>query len=470
MAEQSSLANETGHQIEIDKMVFGWKRAEGILTAMGLPSALFWLDPSLLQMLRPLAEELGYDMFRLKVAWSSSQGTKEDYEAMVTAFSDNFADGFLAWGKAVGAAGWGVFELPAFDIDAKTATVVVRSTWELLMQQRLEERWGCPFIQGKVIGIFSHAFGCNCWADEVETSYEEGQLYVKLKVYPSERTIDNELSLLRIKRMEQKERELTELVHLQTEKLESSLEEIQKAREVAEEASQAKSLFLAGMSHELRTPLNAILGYAELLQDELNDVSIEEALRDLAKIQKAGRHLLGLINQVLDLSKIEAGQVKVTTDVFGLGGFLEEIARLSESLARDKDNSFSMTWGGVPELIDTDALKIKQILLNLIGNACKFTDNGKVSLEVDWQEEPSLLLFHVQDTGIGIPEHKRELIFEEFAQESTDTHRMYGGTGLGLSLSSRLAGLLGGRILLESEVNVGSTFTLVLPVVPVSTA
>jgi signal transduction histidine kinase len=179
---------------------------------------------------------------------------------------------------------------------------------------------------------------------------------------------------------------------------------------------------------------------------------------------------LGLIDQVLDLSKIEAGQVKVTTDVFGLGGFLEEITRLSESLAREKDNVFSMTWGGVPKLIDTDALKVKQILLNLIGNACKFTENGKVTLEVDWQEELSLLLFHVRDTGIGIPEHKRELIFEEFAQESTDTHRLYGGTGLGLSLSSRLAGLLGGRILLESEVNVGSTFTLVLPVMPVSTS
>ena len=166
------------------------------MESIGRRLVALWLDPSLLDVLAPLRDELGTELFQLLVANSASNGAEADYASMVTVFADTFEEGFLAWGRAVGVVGWGRFELPAMDVAAGTATVIVRDPWELAMQQGLEASWGCPFLRGKMIGIFRHALGSNCWADE-RCFVENGEPVVELSLYPSTMTISAELERLR---------------------------------------------------------------------------------------------------------------------------------------------------------------------------------------------------------------------------------------------------------------------------------
>lgn len=451
-------------EFALHNMEFSFDHEAGMLQLMGIPSAMFWLDPSLLHMLQPLAKELGKEMFQMQVAWSSSKGTKEDYNAMVTAFSDNFYDGFLAWGKAVGSVGWGRFEVPHYDFENKRATVTVHDTWELLMQRNISATWGCPFIQGKLIGIFSHAFGCNCWADQLAIQYnpneEDGTgRFVTFTIAPSTRTIEAEIAHLREARMVERERELTALVDAQTLKLRIATQE-------AESANRAKSAFLATMSHELRTPLNAIIGYAELITEDLEDEASTISPADLSKIESAGKHLLGLIDRVLDLSKIEAGQEILSHQTLEYQVFFGNIKDIASSLASKNNNDFALHLPKKPTPVVTDVLKLRQILLNLISNACKFTQRGKIQMSVETSDLE--LLVKVEDNGIGIPDEKKEAIFEAFTQAHNDRIRNYEGTGLGLSLSRRLAHLLGGTLQVESVDGEGSTFILKLPVTPPS--
>jgi len=198
--------SKTIHGIEIR-----WDTAHGTMESIQRALAAFWLDPSLLHMLEPLRDEVGTELFRLIVAHSSSLGTKEDYETMVTVFGETFEEGFLAWGRAVGVIGWGRFELPAIDRARGTATVLVRSPWELVMQQRLAAPWGCPFLMGKMIGIFRHALGVNCWAAE-RHYVEEGEPVLELSLYQSPATIESELKRLR-----------SELARLQARKLQDEV-------------------------------------------------------------------------------------------------------------------------------------------------------------------------------------------------------------------------------------------------------
>lgn len=195
------------HQVELHGAQFDWNLSGGSLRFFGLPAVLFWLNPSLLRLLQPLVDEVGVPLYRLLVASQSSLGTDEDYQAMITQLGDSFETGFLAWGRAVSTAGWGWFELPDFDAQNATATVVVRNPWELIMQQGASDRWGCPFLQGKIIGIFSHAFGANCWADE-EIVVENEEQIVRFRVYASNATIDAELAQLRDNRKQEAEREI----------------------------------------------------------------------------------------------------------------------------------------------------------------------------------------------------------------------------------------------------------------------
>ena len=194
-------------EIEINGVPIKWNTDQGTFTFYGLKSALFWINPSLLTMLQPIAEEIGPDLFRLMVANSSSQGTDEDYQAMVTELGNTFEEGFLNWGKAVSSAGWGTFELIDFDEPNKKARVRICNTWELLLGNDSINHWGCPFIQGKLIGIFNKVFNKNCWADEVDISYDPENAFVEYILYESDKTISTEIETLKQAHMQQNERQ-----------------------------------------------------------------------------------------------------------------------------------------------------------------------------------------------------------------------------------------------------------------------
>jgi CheY-like chemotaxis protein/anti-sigma regulatory factor (Ser/Thr protein kinase) len=215
------------------------------------------------------------------------------------------------------------------------------------------------------------------------------------------------------------------------------------------------------MSHELRTPLNAIIGYSEMLYETAHDEGQDEFLPDLAKIRDAGRHLLGLINDILDLSKIEAGKMDLYLEEVDLGGLVEEVRSIVEPLAAANANRLEIVCPVGIGTLYTDRTKLKQSLLNLLSNAGKFTHEGRVELEV--RPGDSEISFIVSDTGIGMNEEQQGRLFQAFSQADVSTTRQYGGTGLGLAITKHFCEMLGGRIVVESTPGQGSTFTITLP-------
>jgi GAF domain-containing protein/CheY-like chemotaxis protein len=230
-------------------------------------------------------------------------------------------------------------------------------------------------------------------------------------------------------------------------------------------ADRHKSEFLANMSHELRTPLNAIIGYSEMLQEDAADQGADALIDDLKKINAAGKHLLELINAVLDLSKIEAGKMELYLESFEVDGLVRDIAAVIQPLAAKNANRLEVECDAEVGTMRADLTKVRQALFNLLSNACKFTDHGTISLLVsrDSHEAPESIVFSVRDTGIGMTAEQIARLFEAFAQADAATTRKYGGTGLGLALSRRLCRMMGGDVTVESKAGRGSTFTIRLP-------
>jgi len=239
------------------------------------------------------------------------------------------------------------------------------------------------------------------------------------------------------------------------------LEIEQKSREL-QVASQHKSQFLANMSHELRTPLNAILGYTELIADQIYGPVPEKILAVLDRVEKSGRHLLGLINDVLDLSKIEAGQLVLSLGDYSFNDVVQAVASAVGSLAAEKRLPLVVDAGPDLPVGRGDERRITQVLLNLVGNAIKFTDAGEIAVRVTMRD--GMFVVSVADTGPGIREEDRQKIFEEFQQSDSSPTKTKGGTGLGLAIATRIVEMHGGRIWVESTVGKGSTFFFSIPV------
>jgi signal transduction histidine kinase len=237
----------------------------------------------------------------------------------------------------------------------------------------------------------------------------------------------------------------------------------------AEDANRAKSHFLANMSHEFRTPLNAIIGYSEILKEDAVEKGQTECADDLDRINAAGRHLLALVNEVLDLSKIEAGRTDLYIETFDLRDLIDDAASSVRTLVEANGNRLLLDCGDGLGQMTADAVKLRQVLYNLLSNAGKFTESGEVRVTVRRTDEANPLardgwvVITVSDTGIGMNPENMESAFEAFDQLDPSTTRKYGGTGLGLAIARHYCEIMGGAISVESEPGKGSTFTVRLP-------
>lgn len=241
--------------------------------------------------------------------------------------------------------------------------------------------------------------------------------------------------------------------------------ELAEAVKLAEAANRTKSAFLANMSHELRTPMNAVMGYSEMLAEEAAELGQDGFLPDLKKIQSAGKHLLALINDVLDLSKIESGKMSVHCEDIDIPAFVRGIETIMSPAVQKNSNTLEVEFPEDIGMMHSDATKIRQTLFNILGNAAKFTKSGRIRLVVTSLKKSrrEYVSFAISDTGIGLKPAQIERIFEPFTQADESTTRKYGGTGLGLAISRRFCRLLGGDIEVQSKIRKGSTFTVTLP-------
>ena len=259
--------------------------------------------------------------------------------------------------------------------------------------------------------------------------------------------------------------EIEESHNLLEERVEKRTEELAYARDAALSSNKAKDVFLANMSHELRTPLNIILGYSELLEEIAEDEGAKILIPDLNKIRHAAQQQLALINTILDISKIEEGKFGINAVDFDVEKLLFEIEAAAKPLMSTNNNSFNISCMHGIGMMYSDNMRIRQILLNFLSNAAKFTHNGEVSLKVTKDIKGNEITFEIKDTGVGISDEYMSDMFNKFTQADSSTTRKYGGSGLGLSISKQLSELLNGSITVTSEENKGSCFSLTLPII-----
>lgn len=304
-------------------------------------------------------------------------------------------------------------------------------------------------------------------ADVAETISAEGDYTIRVKKMYDDETgelYDNFNKMLN--QIEKRDLEIRALNENLEVKVQKRTEDLERARQEAIHANMIKSQFLANMSHELRTPMNAIIGYSEMLEEDAEDMGVEDIIPDLKKIQSAGRHLLGLINSVLDLSKIESGKMTLYLETFDVPSLVTDVVSNIQPLIAKNANKLVQDFPADIGTMHADMTKVRQITINLLSNASKFTEQGTVTLRIRKTTDQTVeqIIFEVEDTGIGMSPEQVERVFEAFTQADNSTTRKYGGTGLGLTISKRFSQMMGGDITVESEEGKGTTFTLILPV------
>jgi CheY-like chemotaxis protein/nitrogen-specific signal transduction histidine kinase len=286
---------------------------------------------------------------------------------------------------------------------------------------------------------------------------QERQYHQELERKVKERTAE----------LEQIRSELEKRVSERTTELHEAKTAAEQARIIAETANQSKSQFLANMSHELRTPLNAIIGFSEMLIEEAEEQAIENFAADLKKIHASGKHLLGLINDILDLSKIEAGRMQLCVETFDVKTVIREILHTIQPIIEKENNILKIHFHNQLGEIHTDLTKFRQIFLNLLSNAAKFTQNGLIQLNVGRRliekNEGGWVEICIIDNGIGMTAEQQIRLFQPFTQADASTTRKYGGTGLGLTITKKFVEMMGGKIFVSSEFGHGSIFTVFLP-------
>ena len=292
-----------------------------------------------------------------------------------------------------------------------------------------------------------------------ESKYKELDTVIESFNVMTEKVKNNQKSL------EQEVKHATEDLSLALSRIAVNNKELKVAMQLSEQANEAKSTFLANMSHELRTPLNAIIGYSEMLKEEAEDKHDEATMADLQKIYLSGKHLLNIVNEILDLSKIEAGKVDLFVEDFNLAILIKECVNTAKTLAEKNHNVMTLNLESNDFPITSDMMRVNQILFNLISNACKFTKNGEIDVSVNKLSDNSHYeyIICVKDTGIGLKETDLPDLFTPFIQADISTTKEFGGTGLGLALSKQLVELLGGTLTVNSSHGEGSEFTIQLP-------
>ena len=328
-------------------------------------------------------------------------------------------------------------------------------------------------LGGQIVGILSleHIGASRQWALEERTFADSLANLVALAIEGFERQRAQE-ALSKAKAqlemtVDQRTAQLTaanKLLRIEIAERKRAEIALQEALHKAEAASRAKSTFLANMSHELRTPLNAIIGYSEMLEEEALESGLEDIIPDTQKIHNAGKHLLTLINDILDLSKIEAGRMELYLEKFDLGNLIEEVVATLHPLVEKNHNQLQVSCCVNLGVMYADLTKVRQILFNLLSNALKFTEGGTVILSATRERSggSDWVYLQVSDTGIGMSAEQQQGLFQPFMQGDASTTRKYGGTGLGLAISRLFCQMMGGDITLESELGVGSTFTVKL--------
>ncbi len=299
--------------------------------------------------------------------------------------------------------------------------------------------------------------------DYVHKPFQEQELLARVRTHIELYRLREKLQL----EIAQKNNEILAHANDLEKKVEERTVQLNKAKEMAETANIAKSQFLAKMSHELRTPMNAIIGYSEMLMEDAQDLGIMECVADIGKIHSAGKHLLGLINDVLDLSKIESGRMEIYLETFQVETLIDEVLTTIKPIVEQKNNRLEIKIVNSLGKIQADFTKTRQILINLLSNAAKFTEEGSISIEFKREfgskGNGDRLYFCVSDNGIGMTPEQQQKLFQPFTQVDASTTRRFGGTGLGLAITKQFIDMMGGNIRVDSEFGKGSQFIVCLP-------